>query len=140
MKKMSGILLALLSLVSFSAYAGVPQAVQAVRIYQLFAKTQNPNVVISAEAGKAFYNKKILVEGKEIACADCHTQNPADKGKNIRTGMSIQPMAPAVNQKRFENLNESEKAFTKHCQDLYKKNCTPEEKGNFVKYLLSTTK
>jgi hypothetical protein len=137
MQKFYSALLAILGFISFSAYADVTSATQAAKNYGIYAKNQNPDSKLSAEAGRAFYTKKIVVDGKDLSCSACHTDNPANKGKHNETGNVIQPMAPSANPKRFADLNKSEKGFTKHCRDLYKHDCSAQDKGDFVTYLLS---
>jgi len=137
MQKSSVLLLALFGFISFSAQADVVTAQQAANDYGAYAKILNPESTLSAEAGRAFYTKKVIVDGKDMSCSACHTDNPANVGKHIVTKKSIKPMAPAVNPKRFAIVNKSEKNFSKHCKDLYGKNCTPQEKGDFVTYLLT---
>lgn len=132
MKKASYLLLALFGLISFSAQADVATAEQAAKQYSLQAKS-----TLSADEGKAFYTKKVVVDGKDLSCSACHTDNPAQHGKHNVTGKEIQPMSPAVNPKRFAEIQKSEKGFTKHCKDLYKKDCSAQDKGNFITYLLS---
>ncbi len=133
MKKASYLLLALFGLISFSAHADVTTAEQAAKDYAAFAKS-----TLSADEGKEFYTKKlVMIDGKELACATCHTDNPANKGKHNETGKAIQPMAPAVNPKRFADLNESAKGFTKHCKQVYGKDCSAKDKGNFIAYVLT---
>jgi hypothetical protein len=133
MLKISTILLALLSFVSFSAQADVATAEQAAKQYSLFAKS-----TLSADEGRAFYTKKIVVAGKDLSCSACHTDNPANVGKHNESGKAIQPMSPVVNPKRFSEVQKSEKGFTKHCKDLYGKDCSAQDKGNFITYVLTT--
>lgn len=137
MQKTSTALFALLGLISFSAQADVVTAQQAANDYGLFAQRLNPDVELSAEAGRAFYTKKVIVAGKDLSCSACHTENPANPGKHNTTGKNIKPMAPSVNPKRFSDINQSEKKFSEHCKDLYGKNCSPADKANFVSYLLT---
>lgn len=137
MKKSSYLLLALLGLFSFSAQADVMTATQAAGDYGRFAKALNPKSTLSAEAGRAFYTKKVVVGNKDLSCAACHTDNPANAGKHNETGNPIKPMAPSVNPQRFSNVNKSAAAFSKHCRDLYGKDCSPQDKGDFITYLLT---
>lgn len=139
MRKLSymPMLLALLGFVSFSAQADVTTAEQAAKDYGLFAKRLNPQSTLSAEAGRAFFIKKVVVGGKDLSCAACHTDNPANPGKHNETGKPIKPMAPSVNPQRFSDLNKSAMGFTKHCRDLYGKDCSPQDKGDFITYLLT---
>lgn len=137
MKKLSFVLVALLGFSSFSAQADVTTAAKLAGDYGMWAKKMNPDSTLSAEAGRAFYIKKVEVAGKDLACAACHTDNPANPGKHNETGKPIKPMAPAVNTKRFSSVQKSAAAFTKHCKDLYAKDCSAQDKGDFITYLLS---
>ncbi len=136
MKQISYVLLALFALISFSAQAK-SIAEQSIVEYGILAKQLNPKSKLTAEGGKAFYLKKVEVAGKDLSCSACHTENPAAMGKHNVTGNVIQPLAPSVNPKRFEDRNKAEKGFTDHCKDLYGKNCTAQEKGDFITYLLT---
>ncbi|MDP1592692.1 MAG: DUF1924 domain-containing protein [Gallionella sp.] len=140
MKHVSTLMLALLGLISVSAQADVVTAQQAANDYGLYAKRLNPDVVLSADAGRAFYTKKVVVDGKDLSCSACHTDNPANPGKHNVSGKAIKPMAPSVNPQRFSDINKSERKFSDHCKDLYGKNCSPADKGNFVSYLLTIQK
>lgn len=137
MKKCSTALLALLMLSSFSVQADMVTATQAAKDYGLFAKRLNPNSQLTAEAGRAFYMKKVTYKNHVFACADCHGDNPALEGEHYTLGDKIKPLAPAANPSRFSSISKSEKNFSKHCIDLYGRNCTPQEKGDFVTYLLT---
>lgn len=140
MKKFATVLIALLfgfGLTSFSAQADVSSAEQLANKFGILAKALNPNATLSAEAGRAFFIKKVTVKGKDLSCSTCHTDNPANNGKHADTGKLIQPMAPSVNPKRFSDVQKSSEKFAEHCKDLYGKDCTAEEKGNFITYLLS---
>ena len=91
--------------------------------------------------GKIFFNRKFKTpSGKEAACASCHTNNPANVGKNIVTGKEIPPLAPRVNTKRFNDIDKVEEEFTKHCNDILGADCAASEKANFIAYLLTETK
>lgn len=106
--------------------------------YAVIAKNIDKNSAgLSADDGKAFFNRELTIRGKQVACASCHTANPADKGKHAVTGKAIEPLAPAANPKRFSNLDKVEKNFEKHCLDIIGRDCTAQEKGNFIAYLLT---
>jgi len=138
MKKASYVLFALIGLVSFSAQATDNTfALQFAIDYGMHARALNPDSTLSAEAGRAFYTKKVEVKGKDLSCSACHTDNPANTGKHNDTGKAIKPLAPSANPDRFADRNKAERGFTKHCRDLYGKNCTPQEKGDFITYLLT---
>jgi hypothetical protein len=145
MKHLNIVLAALLGFAALSAQADVTNAEKLAKKYTNIAKTVNPAFEGgSAEAGKEFYNREIKqfkgnasTEGKSIACASCHTANPADKGRHIITGKSIKPLSPVVNTKRFTNLDHVEDKFTKHCTEVLGSDCSAAEKANYITYLLT---
>lgn len=139
MKHLNIVLAALLGFAAFSAQADVASAQKLADKYTIIAKNVNPDFAgPSAADGKFFFNRKIKgANGKETACASCHTQNPANEGKNIVTGKSIAPLSPAVNFKRFNDLDKVEDQFTQHCNDIIGSDCTAAEKANYITYLLT---
>ena len=138
MKKLSFIVATLLSLSALNAYADVETAQKLAAKYETIAKNINPaSTGLSVDDGKAFFNRELTIKGKQVACASCHTTNPANDGKHMVTGKPIRPLAPAANDKRFTSVDKVEKNFTKHCNDIIGRDCTAQEKGNFIAYLLS---
>jgi hypothetical protein len=139
MKKLNIVLVALLGLTAVSAQANVANAEKLVSIYSAIAKHDNPDYAGPTVAdGKFFFNRKIkLGNGKEMACASCHTANPADEGKHIVTGKAIRPLSPVVNAKRFEDFEKVQEKFTQHCKDIIGSDCTAAEKASYITYLLT---
>jgi len=144
MKKFNIALAVLLSFASFSVFAdGKTNAEVLTKKYTGIATTVNADFAPSVAEGKAFYHRKIAqFKGKdavsiEVACASCHTSNPADTGKHILTGKSIAPLSPAVNKKRFSNLDKVEEKFTEHCNEIIGADCTAAEKANYIVFLLT---
>jgi cytochrome c553 len=127
---------------SMNAAADVTNAEKLVYKYTNIAHSVNPSYQApSITDGKIFFNRKFKTpSGKEAACASCHTNNPANVGKNIVTNKEIPPLAPRVNTKRFTDLEKVEEEFTKHCNDILGADCAPAEKANFIAYLLTETK
>ncbi len=104
----------------------------------------------SAEAGKAMWTKEIPFEKKgEIikgrSCATCHNADPTTPGKHAKTGKVIAPMtlgAVSINRKgeeepRFSTVKKVEKWFKRNCKWTYGRECTPQEKGDFLMYFKS---
>ena len=145
MKMISYMLFALLGTSSLGAHANAITAQKIADKYAAAAKADDSNYAgLSAEDGKTFFNREVIQfkgdiknPGKAIACASCHTANPADSGKHIVTGKSIKPLSPVVNAKRFNSIKDVEKKFTKHCNEVVGSDCTPQEKGNYIAYLLT---
>ncbi|CAG0995461.1 Cytochrome c'' [Methylophilaceae bacterium] len=138
LKKMIYALLLTTAVVSLQANADVVAARKLAHKYEVFAKHINPAYKgLSAEDGHAFYSREILVRSHNISCASCHTGNPGNKGRHIVTDKPIRPLAPARNAKRFASVDKVEKNFDKHCLDIIGRQCSAEEKGNFIAYLLT---
>lgn len=137
--KASNILFGLLAAFAATvAHADVASAQKLAAKYETIAKNINPaSTGLSANDGKSFYNREITVKGQQVACASCHTANPADNGKHIVTGKPIRPLSPTANPKRFADIDKVEKEFTAHCHDVIGRDCSAQEKGNFIAYLLS---
>ena len=115
------------------AYAETPQ--NFLDTFAQEAKTQDPAFKgFSAKAGEAFYKNK---HGGDWSCSSCHTDNPAAEGKHTVTGKLIQPLSPNANPARFTDAAKVNKWFKRNCNDVLKRECTPEEKGNLLTYLLS---
>lgn len=139
MKKLNIVLAALLGLAAFSANADIANAERLAHKYTVIAKSVNAAYTGPTVAdGKFFFNREIKnTAGKATACASCHTANPADFGKHVVTGKPINPLSPAVNFKRFSEINDVEEQFTKHCNDIIGSDCTAAEKASFITYLLT---
>lgn len=87
----------------------------------------------SVAAGQKLYSTK----GAELSCASCHTDSPKLEGKHAKTNKAIAPMAPSVNPKRFSDAANVEKWFKRNCNDVLKRVCSAQEKGDFMSYVLS---
>ena len=141
MSKLSSTLFILFSTLSLSAHADIDTAKKLADKYETIAKHIDPQSAgLSEEEGKTFYTRELTIKGKQVACASCHTSNPADIGKHLVTGKPIRPLSPVANDKRFTSVDKVEKNFTKHCNDIIGRDCTAQEKGNFIAYLLTTGK
>lgn len=123
--------LAMLLGVSGLSQAETPQAF--LEEYRQTAKSQNPGFKgFSAGAGESFYRNK---HGGDWSCASCHTDNPAALGKHVVTGKVIQPISPNANPERFSDAAKVHKWFKRNCNDVLKRECSAEEKGNLLTYL-----
>lgn len=90
-----------------------------------------------AQAGKALWTRSFGVssEGKERRCATCHTEDLRQTGKHIKTGKTIEPLAPSVNSKRLTDIAEIEKWFKRNCEWTLGRECNAQEKGDFLSYI-----
>jgi hypothetical protein len=103
-------------------------------IYRNAAKQENATFKdFSAARGQTFYNAK----SGDLSCASCHTDSPKAAGKHATTGKDILPLAPTVNAERFSDPAKVEKWFKRNCNEVLKRVCTAQEKGDFMSYVLS---
>ena len=73
--------------------------------------------------------------GKTRSCATCHGEDLRAKGKHVRTGKVIDPMAPSVNKERLTDAKFIEKWLKRNCKWVVGRECTPQEKGDLLSYL-----
>ncbi len=91
----------------------------------------------SADAGRALFLSQ-NTGGKEAtpSCTSCHTDNPQAAGRT-RVGKPIEPMAVSRNPERFTDAEKVEKWFRRNCNSVLGRECTAEEKGNFLTFMIS---
>jgi len=93
-----------------------------------------------AARGKALWEKKFPAppgaEGPKMrSCQTCHGVDLTKPGEHVRTGKVIDPMAPSVNPERFSSAKKIRKWFRRNCKWVLGRECTPQEKGDFLVYL-----
>lgn len=115
------------------AAAQTPAEIQ--RRYESAARQAAPAFAgFSAQRGEAFF---MSAHGGDWSCASCHTRSPVAAGRHAVTGKAIAPLAPAASPARFTDPAKVEKWFTRNCNDVLKRTCTPAEKGDVLAYLMS---
>jgi hypothetical protein len=70
--------------------------------------------------------------GEQRKCSTCHTEDLRRAGKHATTGKAIEPLAPSVNPKRLTDPEHIEKWFSRNCKWTLGRECTPQEKGDFL--------
>jgi len=104
---------------------------------QILAQLQaSAGTSASVERGRQLYHGKFTGEKAE-SCATCHTPNPKDVGRHVRTNKVIDPLAPSVNAARFTDMAKVEKWFKRNCNEVLNRACTAQEKADFTAYILS---
>jgi len=78
--------------------------------------------------------------GGEWSCASCHTDDPASQGKHAKSDKLIKPLAPSANPERFTEMKKVEKWYKRNCNDVLDRECTAQEKGDVLTYLLTIGK
>jgi hypothetical protein len=90
---------------------------------------------LSPVRGEAFYRSEHPGKnGTAQSCASCHTANPKQAGQT-RVGKRIEPLAPAANPQRFTDAAKVEKWFRRNCTDVLQRECSAQEKGDFIAWL-----
>jgi len=87
----------------------------------------------SADRGGQFFTSK---HGRDWSCASCHTATPTNAGWHAKTGKSIAPLAPSANPERFSDPAKVAKWFRRNCNDVLGRECTAQEKGDVLSWLL----
>ncbi len=91
----------------------------------------------SASAGRAmFLSQNTGGKAATPSCSTCHTTDPTNLG-HTRVGKVIQPMAVSRTSDRFTDPAKVEKWFRRNCKSVLGRECTPEEKGNYITYMNS---
>ena len=128
--------LALAGLATLSAMPA--QAVVAsdlLRGYETTARAQSPAFQgFSADRGGRLFRTP---QGGEWSCASCHGETPTGPGRHAKTAKVIQPLAPAANPQRFTDAAQVEKWFKRNCGDVLRRECTVQEKGDILSWLVS---
>ncbi|MDR2839467.1 MAG: DUF1924 domain-containing protein [Azonexus sp.] len=91
----------------------------------------------SAERGKAFHNRAFGGGKPDTpACASCHNENPRAAGL-APTGKVIEPVALSATPGRYADPAKVEKWFKRNCQEVLGRACSPQEKGDWLSYMVS---
>lgn len=90
----------------------------------------------TTEGEKLFRTERMHSKGEKISCMTCHTSDPKKSGMT-RANKVIDPIAPVANSERFTDMTKVQKWFKRNCNDVLERECTIQEKGNFVKYMMS---
>ena len=92
----------------------------------------------SAEAGRQLWISSFAdTNGDKRNCTSCHTSDPKQTGKHIRTGKRIEPLAPSVNPERLTKEREIRKWLMRNCKWTLGRECNAQEKGDLLTYLNS---
>lgn len=94
---------------------------------------------MNAGAGEAMWTRefKDAKTGEMRSCATCHMNDLKKPGKHASTGKIIEPMAKTANGERLTDPAKVEKWFTRNCKWTYGRECTAQEKADFLGYINS---
>ena len=88
----------------------------------------------NASAAQAMWSREFAdaKSGEKRRCSTCHTEDLRRPGKHAVTGKVIEPLAPSANPKRLTDPEHIEKWFLRNCKWTLGRECTPQEKGDFL--------
>lgn len=92
----------------------------------------------SAGKGQAMWNAPSVTvskSGTPMSCSVCHTGDLRKGGWHLETGEPIEPMAPSATPKRLTDKKFIEKWFKRNCKEVYSRECTVQEKGDFLAFI-----
>jgi len=106
---------------------------------ELFARYKSEGAAnFDAERGKKNWTKQEKgADGAMMSCSTCHGEDLSKQGSHHETKKVIEPMAASVNAERYTDVKKIEKWFKRNCKDAWARECTAQEKGDFLKFLLS---
>lgn len=143
-KKVLSLALAVFFIITASGtlYAGTrlnDEMQQLVDTYVSQARAANSDFKgFSAEDGERLFNSSRMHTKKKESrsCTTCHTKDPSSDGRT-KVGKKIEPISPAVTPERFTDPKKVKKWFRRNCKWVLERECTPEEKGNYITYMMS---
>lgn len=98
------------------------------------ARAQTPGFSdFSAQRGRELFTR----QPADWSCATCHTKDARNAGRHAVTHKAIKPLSPLENPARFTDQAKVEKWFRRNCRDVFERECTPQEKGDVLTWLLS---
>ena len=131
MKRFAAMLMALGMLVAVPAFA-TPASDTLLAKY----KSEGAGKADPAKA-KLDWTREVAVDGEKMSCATCHGSDFSKSGKHHRTGKVIEPMSMKVNAERYTDVKKIEKWFKRNCKDAWGRECTVQEKADFLTFLLA---
>ncbi len=119
------------------AHAAAPLPAELLREYEAAARRESPAFRgFTGAEGRRIYLAEHTQDGERVSCASCHTTDPRQRGRTP-VGKVVEPLAPSANPDRFTDRREVEKWFKRNCKQVMGRECTAEEKGHFLTYVLA---
>jgi hypothetical protein len=121
--------------VSDSSFAG-PREEQLEK-YASAAKAAAPAFSgFSAARGKVLHTQSFAGGKPDTpACTSCHGNDTRSVGRNP-TGKIIDAMAVSVSPARYTDPIKVEKWFKRNCNEVLGRECTPQEKGDWLSFMI----
>ncbi len=87
--------------------------------------------------GEKLFRGKFSGGKSAESCTACHSDDPKAVGQHIKTHKAIDPIALVAQRDRFSDPAKVEKWFRRNCPEVLGRACTPQEKADFVAYMIS---
>lgn len=131
----AALLLTLCTAFSSAALAGPREDLLAQ--YASAAKQANPAfTAFSAARGQALFEQKFSGGKPDTpSCTSCHGSSPRSTGRSP-VGKVIEPMALSVTPTRYTDPAKVEKWFKRNCTEVIGRECTAQEKGDWLIYMV----
>ncbi|MCG6896774.1 MAG: DUF1924 domain-containing protein [Thiocapsa sp.] len=69
------------------------------------------------------------------SCVTCHGRDLTAPGRHAVTHKVIEPLAPSMNPQRLTDSAKVEKWLLRNCRWTLGRECSPQEKANFISYI-----
>ncbi|MBS1191092.1 MAG: cytochrome c [Rhodocyclaceae bacterium] len=90
----------------------------------------------SAAQGQALHTRNFAGGKPDTpACTSCHGKDPRAGGRTL-AGKDIAPMAVSATPTRYTDPAKVEKWFKRNCNEVLGRECTPQEKGDWLTYMI----
>jgi hypothetical protein len=123
-----------------AALAAFPPAAWSEAVNNLLKQYQAQGAAnFSAATAAALWTKPFLdaKTGESRRCATCHSEDLRRSGKHAVTGKLIEPLAPSANAQRLTDVEKIEKWLGRNCKWVMGRECSPQEKGDFLEMIRS---
>lgn len=90
----------------------------------------------SAASGQTLHTRNFAGGKPDTpACTSCHGKDPRGAGRTT-TGKSIDAVAVSATPTRYTDPAKVEKWFKRNCNEVLGRECTPQEKGDWLTYVI----
>lgn len=127
----------LVTFASLCALIGVASAANTPAVESLLGtyRAAGASAPVASRGAAAWVAETPGPDGAPRSCATCHTRDLRAAGRHATTGEVIEPMAPSVAPDRLTDAANVEKWFRRNCRWTYGRECTPQEKSDFLTYI-----
>ncbi len=95
------------------------------------------DMAFSADRGRVLFEIKQGGGKPETpSCTTCHNASPQNAGQT-RAGKLIEPMAVSKTPGRFTDPKKVKKWFRRNCKSVLGRECSAQEKGDFLTFMVS---